>query len=110
MLKADIIMKGNTMLNQVMLFKNKNLGESQILTESEAIKYLHDNKTIFFCGKYVQGGLIPNQILSYRLYNDEEGELDKKIKDYVYDSVWHKREEIAEFITKHKHKLSEILN
>ncbi|TCJ00007.1 hypothetical protein [Cytobacillus praedii] len=109
MLKADIILKDNTMLNKVMLFKDQNLGESQILTESEAIKYLHDNRILFFCGKYVQGGLSPSQIMHYHLYAGKEGELDSRIKDFVYESVWHNRTDIADFIIEYKDRLSEIL-
>lgn len=108
-LKADIILKDNTMLNQVMLFKSKDLGESRILTESEAIKYLHNDGTVFFCGKYVQGGVIPKQILHYNLYVEDEEKLDSKIREFVYDAVWHSREDIADFIIENKGMLLEVL-
>lgn len=109
MLKADIVMKDNTMLNQVMLFKHKDLGDSQILTKSEVIKYLHGNKTVFFGGNYVQGWFIPQQILHYNLYEDADS-VETRVKEFVRNnnSVFDTND-TAEYIIEYREQLLELL-
>lgn len=107
MLKANVILKDHTILKQVKLFKSKDMGDTQILTESEAISHLHGNKIVFFGGLYVQGGFIPEQILNYQLFEDENM-IEKRIKDFVSNAPTY-YVDTADFILNHREELLKLL-
>ncbi|MCM3109935.1 hypothetical protein [Lederbergia lenta] len=84
MLKANIIMMDETILKEVMLFKDRNMGDSQILTKKEAERYLNSESkgSVYFGGKYVQGWLIPKRIMEYTLIEDSEN-FEKRVTEFV---------------------------
>jgi len=109
MIKVNIIMKDHSMLNSVNLFKGQQLGDTIIETKSEAINYLHGERIVYFGGKYVQGRLIPNQIMHYDLYEDEDT-VEKKIKDFVKNNnSYFDTNDTAEYILEYRKQLLEIL-
>lgn len=111
MLKADIVMMDDTILNDVMLFKDRNLGDSQILTREEAEEYLNfeGEKIVYFSGKYVQGGLIPKQIMEYEL-NEDSATVEKRIKDFVKNNnTVFDTNDTAEYIIEYRDQLLKLL-
>lgn len=111
MLKADITLIYNTVLNQVMLFKSKDLKSTQIYTKVEAEDLLdfESNSVIYFCGKYVQGSLIVKQIMEYRLF-EESDSIEAKIKEFVQNnnSVFDTND-TAEYIIEYREQLLKLL-
>lgn len=67
-------MSDGSELKEVNLFKNKELGDSIVSTKAEIEELLNfkNNKTVFFSGIYVQGGLIPCRVTEYEIIDDTE--------------------------------------
>lgn len=111
MIKADIVMMDGSVLNEVMLFKDRNLGDSQILTKEEADEYLdfESDKIVYFSGKYVQGGIISKQIMEYELKGDSET-VEERIKEFVKNnnSVYDTND-TAEYIIEYREQLLKLL-
>lgn len=65
MIKANIVMKDGSELKEVLLFKSKDLGNSEIKSKAYARLTLNGEnqslKHVYICGKYIQGGIIPQQ-------------------------------------------------
>lgn len=111
MLKADITLIDNTVLNQVLLFKSKDLKSTQIYTKEEAEELLdfESNRVIYFCGKYVQGSLIVDQIMEYQLF-DEADSMEAKIKDFVRNNnTIFDTNDTAEYIIEYREQLLQLL-
>ena len=83
-MKANIIMVDESELKEVYIFRNKELGDSIVSTKEEIELLLNfdSDKTIYFSGNYIQGGLIPKRIQEYEII-DNEKELSIKLLDYV---------------------------
>lgn len=111
MLKADIVLMDNTILNQVMLFKGKDLKSAQIHSKEEAEELLdlESNRTLYFCGKYVQGSLIVKQIMEYQLFDDTDS-IEARIKEFVQknNSVFDTND-TAEYIIEYREQLQQLL-
>lgn len=70
---------------------------------------MHGNRTLYFGGMYVQGGLIPEQIMHYDLYEDEDS-VEKRIKDFVdNNNSYFDTNDTAEYILEYREQLLEIL-
>lgn len=111
MVKLNIEMNDGTLLKEVMLFKNKDLGDSVMRTKGAVNAFLkfHGDKTIWYSGMYNQGGLIPSQISNYEIIEDTEevkSELDEFIKNN--SSIWDLND-TSEFIMYHREELLRIL-
>lgn len=61
-------------LKEVYIFRNKELGDSIVSTKEEIELLLNfdSDKTIYFSGNYIQGGLIPKRIQEYEIIDDEK--------------------------------------
>lgn len=107
--KANIIMSDGTELKDIVLFTNKNLGDSQILSKIDAEKALQNNGIIFFSGKYVQGGISTKAISHYFLYEDNEY-IKSKIFDFVesVDTIYDKTD-IANFISDYREEILDLI-
>lgn len=111
MLKADITLMDNTILNQVMLFKSKDLKSSQIYTKVEAEELLdfESNRVIYFCGKYVHGSLIVKHIMEYQLF-EESDSIEAKIKEFVLkNNTVVDTNDTAEYIIEYREQLLQLL-
>lgn len=73
-MKANIIMTDESELKEVYIFRNKELGDSIVSTKEEIELLLNfdSDKTIYFSGNYIQGGLIPKRIQEYEIIDDEK--------------------------------------
>lgn len=109
MLKADIVMNDGAKLKDVMLFTNKNLGNSQIFTKDEAEKLLQGRGIVYFGGKYVQGGISVGGIADYFLFEDSEY-IKSRLIDFVnsVDTI-NDKTGIANFVIEHREKLLELM-
>lgn len=108
---ADIVMMDNTILNQVRLYKSKELGDSIITTKDEADKILdfESSGTIYFSGQYVQGGLITGRIMEYQIFEENES-LDEKIDALIErTSDIYDLNDTAEWIMNNREELLKIL-
>ncbi|WP_080845650.1 hypothetical protein [Cytobacillus gottheilii] len=111
MIKADIVMMDETILNDVMLFRDRNLGDAQILTREEAEKHLNfdSDRIVYFSGKFVQGGLIPKQIMEYKLKEDSET-IKNRIKEFVKNNnSIYDTNDTAEYIIEYREQLLKLL-
>lgn len=112
MIKADITMKDGTVLNQVMLFKGKNLGDTQINTKEEAESYLKissEYRAVYFGGKYVQGVLIPEQVVAYELCEDKDDFAERVERFVEKENEYYDINDTANFIVDNREKLLELL-
>lgn len=110
MLKFNITMNDGTILNKVILFKSKELGDSRIRTVFYATYLLQtSNQTLYFSGNFVQGGLIPKNIKSYELIDDVE-EVRDKINDMLFDYEIVDSRDVVNFILKNRNELVAILD
>lgn len=116
MIKANIVMKDGTELKEVLLFKTKELGDSEIKTKEYA-KYILSGqndkhaKHIYVCGKYIQGGIIPQQIASYEIIDDEKEVRESllnfiKEENTIYDLNY---SDVIDFIMDNRETLQKIL-
>lgn len=73
-MKVNVWMSDGSELKEVNLFRNKELGDSIVSTKAEIEELLNfeNNRTVFFSGMYVQGGLIPRKIIEYEIIDDTE--------------------------------------
>jgi len=69
-MKLNITMNDGSKLKDVYVFYNKNLGDSEMKTKKEFEDAMQNNKIIFFCGSYIQGGFTPKQVKSFEYIND----------------------------------------
>jgi len=86
-MKVNIIMADESELKEVNVFRNKELGDSIATTKSEIEELLNfeNNKTVYFGGKYIQGGIIPKKISEYEIIDDEE-EVSLKLSKFVKEN------------------------
>jgi hypothetical protein len=109
MLKANIVMNDSSILNNVYLFKSKKLDDTIINSKKEAEKAIAAERTIFFSGQYIQGGIIPQQIASYDLFEDEE-DVQKRLDDFISrnSGIWDLND-TSEFIMEYRKELLDLL-
>lgn len=69
--KVNIWMMDGSELKKVNIFKNKELGDSIVSTKFEIEELFENNRTVFFGGRFVQGGFIPEKIAEYEFVDDE---------------------------------------
>jgi hypothetical protein len=82
MFKANLKFRDGSVLNDVSLYREQTLWTSIILNKEEAegllrqesAKYTGD--TLYFGGRYIQGGFIPVHVESYELKDLSEEELN----------------------------------
>lgn len=86
MIKANITMKDGTELKEVLLFKTKGLGDSEITSKGYAILTLKGEnpslKQVYIGNKYIQGAIIPQQIESYELIDN-----DKEVREFLLNFI-----------------------
>lgn len=71
-MKLNITMKDGSVLNDVKVYYKKTLDDSVMTTQEQFTTAMKNNRTMFFGGKYVQGGFIPCQIESYEFLEHEK--------------------------------------
>lgn len=69
-------MEDGSELKDVNVFYNKELSDSMIRNKYDFESAMSANKTIFFGGKYIQGGFIPKRVKSYK-YLEHELSIDE---------------------------------
>ena len=75
-MEVNILMKDNTELKGVWVYKNGKVNDTLATTKSDIAELLNnkEDEEIFFSGLYVQGKFMPSQIEKYEII-DEDKEL-----------------------------------
>lgn len=77
--------------------------------KSEAEKLLQENRTIFFCGKYIQGGISVGVIADCFLCEDTEY-VEYRIFDFVESvNTIYDKTDIANFIIEYREDILRLL-
>ncbi|MCD3329318.1 hypothetical protein [Clostridium botulinum] len=92
-MKLNITMKDGSILNDVRVFYMPTLEDSLMTARKQFTTAMKSNKTIFFSGKYIQGGFIPKQVKSYEFLEyeksiDELIAFNKKSEDLANDILY----------------------
>lgn len=109
MLKANIVMNDGSKLHNVNLFRGKNLSDTIINSPKEAEELLEGDRTLFFGGKYVQGGFIPKQVSTYKLFEDDES-IKTRLDEFIRknNTCWDLND-TSEFIMEYRKELLNLL-
>lgn len=106
-------MSDGSELKEVSLFKNKELGDSIASTKAEIEELLNfeNNRTVFFGGDYIRGGLIPRKIIEYEVIDDTEGVSSQllrfvRLNQDIYDI---NIPDVVDFIMRNREGILEIL-
>jgi hypothetical protein len=78
-------MYDGSVLNDIRLFYSKDLNkytDTEIKSRDAFYQAMESTKTIFFSGKHVQGGFIPQQVKDYEFINGNEIDFIAAIKEY----------------------------
>jgi len=114
-MKVNIWMADSSELKEVNIFKSKELGDSIISTRSEIEELLNfeNNRTVYFGGKYIQGGIIPQRILEYEIIDDEPDVFNAILNfldnENIPEMFGVTTEYMAKWIIKNREKLLKIL-
>ena len=115
-MKINIWMADGSVLKEVDIFTNKELGDSIVDGKYEAEELLdgESQKIVYFSGKYVQGGFIPQMILEYEIIDDEPDVLNAVVdfldnKKNITDMFGCTNKYMANWIVKNRDELLKIL-
>ena len=115
MIKVNITMQDGTELKDVSLFESKDLGNSEIRSKEKVRLILNGRdpslKNIYICGKYVQGGIIPQQVANYEIIDDKKKIRQSLLgfireKNTIYDLNY---SDVADFMLDNREELLRML-
>jgi hypothetical protein len=112
--KVNLKMADGSELKEVNIFRTKELSDSIITDYNELEEVLKTNqpKSLWFSGKYVQGSIIPQRILSYKII-DESEELEDKLREFISETntIWDiNYSDVAGYMVENKEALAKILS
>ena len=112
-MKVNIKMVDGSELKKVYIFTHKELGDSIVSTKSEIEKLLNseNNKTVYFSGSHVQGGIIPKRISEYEFIDDEK-EVSLELLNFIEENnhiYGFNNNDVVNFIIEYRQEILKIL-